>query len=441
MARARVFYGWRVVAAVFVMLTMAAGLGFYNLTVYLRALSTEQGFSVGAVSAATAVFMLVSGVVGLPVASLINRHDVRWTIAGGAVAAGASLALLGRVTELWQLFAVYTLFGAGFSASALVPGTTVVTRWFSRRRSVALSVASTGLSVGGIVVTPLSASLITNHGLPAVAPWLGLAFVVGVIPVTAAVIRPDPAVLGLAPDGDPLPGPAPERAPAPHAQRDRATAAGAAGVAEPAGPSVAFRDALASRFFLCLTAAYVLVMVAQVGGMAHHFNLVSERVDEGTAAGAVALLAATSVVARLVGGWIVTVVSMRAVTLVLAAGQGGALVVLAVSDARSGLLLGSVLFGLTVGNLLMLHPLLLAEAFGVLDYSRIFSTSNLVMTVGVAIGPALLGVIHDATGGYRLALLTAAGASVAAVAVLTAAGPVDRAAAGQPPRGAVPARP
>lgn len=42
-----------VVGAVFAMLAVAAGLGFYNMTVYLRALVDERGFSVGQVSGAT----------------------------------------------------------------------------------------------------------------------------------------------------------------------------------------------------------------------------------------------------------------------------------------------------------------------------------------------------------------------------------------------------
>ena len=59
--------------------------------------------------------------------------------------------------------------------SALVPATTLVARWFSARRSVALSITSTGLSLGGILLTPVAASLITRLGLEASVPWLAAA--------------------------------------------------------------------------------------------------------------------------------------------------------------------------------------------------------------------------------------------------------------------------
>ena len=397
----RVFRGWWVVTGVFVMLLVTAGIGFYGLAVYLRALTTEQGFSVGAVSGATAVFFLVSGLTGLPVASYMAQRDPRPMIALGALASGVSLVLLGQVSEVWQVYAVYALFGAGFAASSLVPGTTLVTRWFSRRRSIALSVASTGLSAGGVVLTPAVATFIDRYGLSDVAPWLGLALVLGVVPVTALLLRPSPEALGLLPDGDPAP---------------------------PAGSPAAFAgtsaiEALRTRFFASVTLAHLLAMLAQVGGIAHLFNLVADRADPGLAKAALSLLAVSSLVGRLAGGAFVARTSMRGFALVLMLAQAASLVGLAVTASRTSLLVLTVAFGLTVGNLLMLHPLLLAERFGVRDYGRIYSRSQLVATLGVAVGPAAIGVLHDALGGYGAAFALAGLASVVAAAVLAASGP------------------
>jgi MFS family permease len=397
----RVFRGWWVVTGVFVMLLVTAGLGFYGLAVYLRALVQEQGFSVGAVSGATAVFFLVSGVTGIPVASYLARRDPRPMIALGAVACGLSLAVLGRVESVWQVYAVYALFGAGFAASSLVPGTTLVTRWFSRRRSVALSVASTGLSAGGVVLTPAVATLIDRYGLEAVTPWLGLALVLGVVPVTALLLRSSPQELGLLPDGDPAP---------------------------PPGSPAAFLgtsalEALRTRFFAAVTAAHLLAMMAQVGGIAHLFNLVAQRSDPDLAKAALSLLAVSSLVGRLAGGAFVSRTSMRGFALVLMLAQAASLIGLAVTESTAALLVLTVAFGLTVGNLLMLHPLLLAERFGVRDYGRIYSRSQLVATLGVASGPAAIGGLYDLVDGYGVAFTLAGLASVVAAGVLAVSGP------------------
>ena len=403
-----VFRGWWVVVGVFVMLTIAAGIGFYGLSVYLRALTVEQGFSVGAVSGATAVFFLVAGLAGLPVASVIARRDPRLLIAVGAVACAAALLLLGRADQVWQVYVAHAVFGAGFAASSLVPGTTLVTRWFVRRRSVALSVASTGLSAGGVLITPAIAALVRDHGLAAVTPWLALLFVVGVVPVTALLLHPSPQQLGLQPDGDPAPLP---DAPAPVQ-----------------GPLAA--EALRTRFFAAVTMAQLLAMLAQVGGIAHLFNLAAERTADGFAGTVVQVLAVSSLAGRLLGGLVAARVSMHLMAVTLMVAQAVSLVLLAVVGGKAALLAATVLFGLTVGNLLMLHPLLLAERFGVRDYARIYSRSQFVATLGVAAGPAVVGVLHDVLSGYGAAFTLAAAASLGAAVALSASGPAEEVVAG-----------
>lgn len=402
MAWGGVFYGWHVVVAVFIMMSVSSGLGFYGMAVFLEALTRIHGFSVSAMSGATALMFVVSGVAGLWVAQLISRHDARLTIAGGSLIAAFALALVGRVGELWQVYAVYTLFGLGFSASGLVPGTTLVTRWFHRRRSVALSIASTGLSVGGIVLTPLAAAAIARFGLEAATLGMALAYLVGIVPITALVLRQDPAVLGLQPDGE---------------ESQEPSSAGPEGQA--------YEVAIRTRFFLALTAGYVFMMTAQVGGIAHQFKLVSTRLDPAAGALALSLLAGSSIVGRLAGGWIVTVVPMRGFTIGLTVLQGAALVGLALGDTPLTLFGGTVLFGFAMGNLLMLHPLLIAEAFGVRDYGRIYSMSSLIMTLGVAGGPALIGLVHDLGGGYGPAFQLAALTSLLAVTCLMASGSIE----------------
>ena len=85
------------------------------------------------------------------------------------------------------------------------------------------------------------------------------------------------------------------------------------------------------------------------------------------------------------------------------------------SKGASPVLGAAMLFGLMVGNVLVLHPLLLAEAFGVADYPRIYARSQLVLSLGYAFGPFLLGWLRDNAGGYRTSYLVAAGLSAVGV--------------------------
>jgi MFS family permease len=291
------------------------------------------------------------------------------------------------------------VFGISFSLAGLVPSTTIVTRWFSKRRSVALSVASTGLSAGGMLITPGAAWLIEDRNLSGAGPILAVVWLVGIIPVTLLAIRSRPSDKGLQPDNDPTP-------------------------ASPvAVPGATFAQASHTRFFRGMCVAYALIFLAQVGGMAHLFNLVRERVDSSTAGSVISILALSSVIGRLVGGVVVMHLPAKALTAALTLVQAGALLWISFADTRATVLIGASVFGLSVGNLLMLQPLLLAEAYGVKEYSRIYSLNQLFGTLGVAGGPAVLGLLHDATD-YQWAFTVAALANLLGLAAFIAAGPI-----------------
>ena len=394
----RVYYGWYVVAGLFLVLAISSGFGFYNLSVYINVLAAEKGFSVSSMSVAVSLFFIVGGVSGMLVAALLDRFDVRLVMVCGALIAGIALGSSGWANALWQVYGLYLLFGIGNSAVSIVTSTTLVTRWFpGRERSVALSVASTGLSMGGVLITPLSAKLFADLGVVTVMPWLGAAFFLVIAPVAVLVIRPHPV------------------------------ASAEAGEQNLLSQGWRYSAAVRSRFFSLVTFAYVLCMASQVGGIAHLYNRAEGEVGYAVAATAVQVLSVMSILSRLLGGLLVTRMPIRIFTLGNLLGQGAGLVVIATASSPLGILLGAGLFGATVGNLLMLHPLLLAEAFGVREYPRIFSLSNALTTIGVAGGPALLGFLYDFQD-YGFAYLTGGFLSLAACIVLLAAGAVPDAA-------------
>jgi MFS family permease len=395
------FPGGRVVTGCFIVLMVSSGLGFYGLAVYLNAFSNERGWPVAEISLATTLYFVVGGVAGLYVARLIARRDVRIPIVAGAIAGAVSLAVLGHVQERWQLYLVYAVFALGFAGAGLIPVTTVVTRWYHVRRSVALSVASTGLSAGGIVLTPAAKWLIDRNGLAAATPVLGVVWLLGILPFALWLVRPDPEALGWRPDGV------------------RVTP----DVVVPPPSGVSFVEAVRSRFFICCTIAYSLMLGAQVGGIQQLVKLVEDRTDETTAAVATTALAGMSVVARLAGGRIVTRLPIVGFAVALAAVQGLALVLIGFASHAATIFPAILLFGATVGNILMLQPLLIAERFGVRDYPRIFSRIQFLCILGTAGGPLLLGWLFDNAGGYTTSYLVAAACSLAGSLVLAAGGP------------------
>jgi MFS family permease len=376
----RIFYGWFIVAAALVITTVTSGLAFYNLSILLAAFVRESGFPVGLASSATATFFVAGGIGGMLAGRLIDRIDPRFVIAGGATLGAAALSTVGFLHEVWQLFAFHIVFGLAHGVTGLVPVTTVIARWFNVRRSLAFSIGSTGLSLGGIFLAPLVALAVEQHGLAGAGPWMAIAIFLGIVPVTLWVIRARPEAMGLNPDG-----------------LSRAEIADT-----PPQPSTSYREARRSPYFIAVSAAYLFLLGSQVAAIMHFYRLVSTRDGAHTAALALAVLASCSTIGRLIGGGLLLKVPARAFALVLMAMQAGGLLLIAFAHGPAAILTATVVFALTIGNSLMMHPLLLAERFGTRDYGRIYSTSQMVTVLGVAGCPALVGLLHDMSGGYEV---------------------------------------
>ena len=386
-------YGWVIVGVLLLIQTVSSGLGFYNMSVYINRLSAELAVPVSDISFAVSLFFVVGGVAGLYIAALLTRFKVRTIMIAGTLLAGLALGLVGMATEVWHVYGLFALFGMGNAGISLVVATTLITQWFpGAERSMALAVTSTGLSLGGVVLTPLSAYLLNTIGVAETTPMLGLVLVLFVVPLCFLVRQPPGSEISSS------------------AQTMDTNAA-------------LLTSAVNSRFFTLMALAYVLTMAAQVGGIAHLYNRVEQITDYQTAAYAVQALSICSIGGRFLGGWLVSRIPIRWFALGNLCLQALGLTCIAFAPSGSFAVLAAGLFGLSVGNLLMTQPLWLAEIYPSQIYARVFARANAISVVGVAIGPYSMGLIFDAFGGstYTQAYLAGVTLSVTALAIVITA--------------------
>ena len=402
LAKSGKFPGWWVVGGCFAILFFGSSLGFYGMGVYLNAFSKEFGWKISSLSIATTFFFLIGGLWNMVVARIMAKYDVRYLIYGGAVVGAGSLFMLGHVTQKWHLFAVYAVFAIAWSSSGLTAATTVVTRWFHIGRASAIAAASSGLSVGGILLTPFVKKLIDAQQMSGASKWLALIWLVGMSVPAFLFIRPDPQALHWMPDGEP--------------KLDNQ-------VVDLPGTPMAI--AVKTKFFWVVTIGYVLVMGAQVGAIQQIVKLVEERTTAGTAALATSVLSGASVVFRLIGGRIIPKFPLAKFMVFIAALQGTGIILIGQMENTVLLFLSIALFGAMVGNVLMMQSLLIAQRFGVKDYARISARSQLVSLTGTAIGPILIGSIRDSAGNYTVPYLVAGCISLVGAAIFTQSGPAE----------------
>ena len=110
-------------------LIASSGIGFYGHSVLLDPLRNQHGWSKGVVSSAISLYFVVSAIVGMTISRSIDAKGPRNLLFFGALIFGFALMLLGFVDEIWQLFAVYVILAAGWSATSSTPFRTPVSTW------------------------------------------------------------------------------------------------------------------------------------------------------------------------------------------------------------------------------------------------------------------------------------------------------------------------
>src|SRR6516225_8277847 len=173
----KTFYGWRIVAAVFVLATFGWGLGFYGPPVYLHAVREARGWSVTIVSAAVTAHFLFGAIVIANLPRLYRRFGVARVTKFGSIAAAAGIAGWAIAREPWQLFALTLLSGGGWVTMGAAAVNAIIAPWFVRKRPAALTAAYNGSSIGGVVFSPLWVAAIGLLGFPWAAIAIGLVVV------------------------------------------------------------------------------------------------------------------------------------------------------------------------------------------------------------------------------------------------------------------------
>jgi MFS family permease len=397
------YHGWFVVVAAFLVALFGFGLGFYGPGIYLVALKARHGWSIGQLSSViTSYYVLGASLLFLGVGSLFERYGARKVLTVGIVAMSMGLVLLTWVARLWQVYAAFALMSVGWATMSGAAINIIVAPWFERRRGLAVSWALNGASAGGVIIAPALTFLMTRYGFGLAVGALVGSMLAILIPVVILVLRPRRGNEWDAPDSDL----AKSHVSPSRVQPER------------------FRlgSVLCSGRFISISLPFALGLTAQVGFFTHQMAFLSPTIGAVAAGWAISLTNFSSVVGRIVVGFIVDQFDRRMITALNFIVQMLGMAMLAVATAPTLLYVGCALFGLGGGNLASLPGLLVQQEFPRQHFARIVSLVVAINQFSFAFGPTLLGQVEAAEGSYRLGLIMCL--SVQAVAALIIVAPV-----------------
>ena len=389
-----IFYGWIIVGAGTLLMGTSRGI-FLSFGVYFTALQTEFLWNRATTSIAFSLYMLLIGVVAIFCGQASDKYGPKRVVLAMGVITGLSLVLTSRVQTSLQFYFTYSVLlslGTGAMYSIVV---STISRWFEKKRGMALGIMGAGSSLGLMIIAPVSAWMIATFG------WRGAYLLTGVIAwglivPTALLLKKDPEEISATVDG---------------------TASQVGLVVGPAAPSkkFSFRELFKDRNFWYHSIVWFFYAFCYSMIMSH---LVPRAQDAGfaplKAAVLLSLLTAISIPARILGGIVADKFDRRKITAVLALLIAGLMLWLAITESMRMLYLFAIGFGLVSG---ILDPSIMALCTDVFDTQNLATLMGILLVswgLGSACGTYFAGAVFDHFGSYAYAFSGAGGGMILA---------------------------
>jgi MFS family permease len=297
--------------------------------------------------------------------------------------AAAGVIAWSEARQPWQMVPALLLSGAGWSTMSGAALNAMVTPWFERERPRALSLAFNGASVGGLAFAPIWTWAIASVGMSVAALVIAGAMIAATCPLVWRHLRHPPE---------------------PVASRNE----------PPSGGSVLAR----LPRFQTMSAAFALGLFAQIGLFSHLIARLTPGVGAELAALAVSLTTLCAILGRTLLGWFLGDSDRRYAAAVNLSIQAGGSLLLALGESGLALFAGCVLFGLGVGNLTSLPPLIAQREFRPADVGTVVALVTAINQAVFAFAPAIFGALRDLSANYVVAFVLAALVQLIAAAIV-----------------------
>lgn len=377
------FFGIWVVRAAFILAILGWGVGFYGPPIYLAEVAQRTNWSLSLISLAVTLHFLVGALVVANLPRLYAKAGLPATTVGGAILTAVGVVGWATVQEPWQLFLVAMLTGVGWVTMGAVAVNTIVAVWYHKNRPAALSKAYNGASVGGVIFSPLWVALIAWMGFTGAASFVGVIVIVVVLLLASYVFTKTPESIGQSLDDDYS-----IKTVSQHLERNRS---------ETLPGSALWRN----WAFITLSAGMAIGLFAQIGLLAHLFNLFSPAVGAQQMGWLMGMGTACAIGGRSIAAWAVQRFGNRrtvAAVGYLIQALGSATLLLSGGDNIWLITLGVMLFGSGIGNATSIPPLVAQSDFAPGDVTRVVA---LIVAIGqgtYAFAPAFFGLLQSYGG-------------------------------------------
>tara|TARA_B100000029_G_C17572904_1_gene957251 strand:- start:1083 stop:2261 length:1179 start_codon:yes stop_codon:yes gene_type:complete len=364
---------------------------FQGLGTVLVSLERQYGWSRTALSGAFSMARVEGAILGPIEGVLVDRVGTRRMVLIGFILMGIGFVWLSQVDNLIEFYAAFMTISLGSGLGGWLAIVAMVNNWFDKRRSFAMSIAMSGIHLGGLLV-PVFAFSIERLDFSITTIGVGLILLVVVGPATL-IIRSKPEDMGLLPDGKP--------------ENETVSENGEVIDLLETESDFTVMQALKTPAFWILTVTQISSSVSIVTLALH---LVPKLTDMGmtlSSAGTVVLAyTVVALPAQSIAGYLaerLPKILMISIFLFL---QGAGIALIAVFDNVIAAYMFALLYGIGFGGRTPLITAIRGDYFGRKAFATIMGVSQFPMNLAMIVAPLFAGYMFDTTGTYIVPFMT-----------------------------------
>jgi len=377
----KIFYGWWIVFACFLIGFYVAGIIFYGFTAFIEPLVQEFGWSYAKVSFAASLRGLEMGILAPLVGIWVDRVGSRKLLLLGVLVLGTGTILLGFTQSLVMFYGAFLLIAFGAGGCTSVVTMTAVANWFEKNVSKAMGIMASGFGASGLIV-PLIVWLIGTYGWRAASVILGIGMWVIGIPITF-VIKNSPEEYGYVPDGitqkdvEKLPENSQEKG------------------------EIKFKAAIKTRSYVFVNLAEIIRMMTLSAVVTHIMPYLSSiGMSRTTASLAAAGIPLLSILGRFGFGWLGDLIEKKYVMAFAYCLMSLGTLAFSYVEVNGFLYIFLFLFPVGFGGLAVLRSAILREYYGRRSFGKLMGIIMGFAAMGGIIGPTVAGWAFDTSGSY-----------------------------------------
>lgn len=382
----RIYPGWWIVLATASGQLIQGGFVFWCMGLYTATFEDVFGAPRAQINLIETCLTVATNLLSPVAGILIDRWSIRHLMIIGMVAMGLGLLILSQAGTLFQVWVVWaSLIPLGVLLIGAIPSAALVSRWFIRRRGLALGLTATGSSLGGFLVPPLMTWLFLEWdwrtGLQ-----VGACICFAVIPIFFWLLRNEPADLGLS--GEPNEASANSSR---HTAETSTADAGDWGIPQLLRSQIFWLQMIVSGSLLAVT----LGMLANLSLHAKDLGVTGQ-----STAVLYSIIAICSFSGKALTGYLMDRFGIQRCGYLICAFLSSGLMILLSVQNYSGLVAGAFVMGLGYGGVVPLWTNMPARAFGAGSVGRALGVMNPLHIPITATSAPLAGYISDTTGSY-----------------------------------------